>query len=92
VTAPNFGVVPQLLIGTARVATLQTRLAELLTLTAPLQVLPCPLPMPTLVEVAQWHKYQDRDPALVWFRGLLSRVAQTLDKPPREPKKAVGAR
>lgn len=79
VTAPNFSVVPQLLIGTNRVATLQTRLAQHLALNAPLRVLSCPLPMPTLVEVAQWHKYHDRDLALVWFRGLLGRVAQTLE-------------
>lgn len=79
VTAPNFSVLPQLLIGTQRIATVQTRLAHQLSLTAPLRVLPCPLPMPALVEVVQWHKHTDRDPALIWFRSLLQSVAVTLD-------------
>lgn len=75
ITAPSFTVVPQLLIGTKRIATLQTRMARLLSLHAPLRVLSCPLPMPTLVEGVQWHKYQERDPAISWFRELLRRVA-----------------
>lgn len=82
VTAPNYTVIPQLLLGTSRVATLQTRLAQQLALSAPLKLLPCPLPMPALVEVAQWHKHRDRDLALVWFRGLLGRVARALEASP----------
>lgn len=78
VRAPNFTVIPQLLIGTNRIATLQTRMAKLLALHAPLRVLSCPLPMPTLIEAVQWHKYQERDPAISWFRELLRRVARTM--------------
>lgn len=79
VTAPNFSSVAELLIGTSRVTTLQTRLANMLALNAPLRVSPCPMPMPELIETVQWHKYHDRDPAVTWFRGLLGRAASTLD-------------
>lgn len=79
ITAPSFTVVPQLLIGTRRIATLQTRLAKLLSLQAPLRILPCPLPMPTLFEAVQWHKYHERDPAISWFRDLLRRVSATME-------------
>ena len=70
VSATNFSVVPQLLIGTSAWPARRPGLAHLLALNAPLQVLPCPMPMPVLQEVAQWHKYRDRDPALVWFSGI----------------------
>jgi hypothetical protein len=33
------------------------------------------------VQVLQWHPYQERDPALMWFRGLLSEQAAALDQP-----------
>jgi DNA-binding transcriptional LysR family regulator len=78
VMAPNFTVVPQMLLGTRRIATVQTRLANLLALSYPLKVLTCPLPMPALAETLQWHKYQEHDPAITWFRHLLRRVADTL--------------
>jgi DNA-binding transcriptional LysR family regulator len=79
VMAPNFTVVPQLLLGTTRIATVQTRLAKLLSLSYPLRLLPCPLPMPVLEETLQWHKHQEHDPAMSWFRNLLRRVAASLD-------------
>lgn len=78
VMAPNFTVVPQLLLGTNRIATVQTRLAKLLALSYPLRLVPCPLPMPPLAETLQWHKYQEHDPAISWFRGLLRRTAGAL--------------
>jgi DNA-binding transcriptional LysR family regulator len=78
VMAPNFTVVPQLLLGTPRIATVQTRLAKLLALSYPLRLSTCPLPMPPLTEMLQWHKHQEHDPAIVWFRSLLRRVAGTL--------------
>lgn len=75
IVAPSFSIVPNMLIGTNRIATLQSRLAHLMALKAPLRVIPCPVPLPTLVEVVQWQKYQEFDPAMVWLRDLLKRVA-----------------
>lgn len=38
-------------------------------------------PANTLVprrEKLQWHKYQERDPAILWLRSLLRETAQSL--------------
>jgi hypothetical protein len=37
----------------------------------PLRVLECPVAIPHIVEVVQWHKHQDSDLAIVWMRQLL---------------------
>jgi LysR family transcriptional regulator, nod-box dependent transcriptional activator len=41
-------------------------------------VLPCPIEIPPIVEMVQWHKYQERDPAIRWFLGVLRTVALDL--------------
>ena len=75
VIAPNFTLVPELVVGTSRIATLPTRLAQRMATRFPLRVVPCPVEMPVFVERLQWHKYQDRDPAIVWLRALLRELA-----------------
>jgi hypothetical protein len=45
----------------------------------PLRIHPAPLAFPDAVQVLQWHPYQERDPALMWFRGLLLEQAASLD-------------
>ena len=39
---------------------------------------PCPIEIPGFTEKLQWHKHQDRDPAIVWLRSLLRETAQSL--------------
>lgn len=78
VIAPNFTLVPELLLGTARIATLPTRLAHQMARRFPLQVQPCPVEIPGFTEKLQWHRHQDRDPAIVWLRSLLRETAQGL--------------
>jgi hypothetical protein len=68
-------------VGTNRVATVQTRLANKMALQWPLRVLPCPIEIPPIVESVQWHKYQERDPAILWFLGVLRSVALELSSP-----------
>jgi hypothetical protein len=34
--------------------------------------------------MVQWHKYQERDPAILWFIDLLRIVAAELSGRPRE--------
>lgn len=75
---PSFTIMPAMVVGTQRLATIQTRLAHQFALTAPLRVFPCPLAMPKLVETLQWHKYQELDPAISWTRNLLKRVANEM--------------
>lgn len=83
VIAPSFTLVPELLTGTPRVATLPTRLAWHLAQHFALRVLPCPVRLPHFAEQLQWHKYQERDPAIQWLRSLIRDVAATLPQPDR---------
>ncbi len=80
VIAPNFTLVPELLVGTARIATLPTRLAQQMAARFPLRVVPCPIPIPRFFENLQWHKYQERDPAILWLRALLRETASSLPR------------
>ncbi|PUA19185.1 LysR family transcriptional regulator [Glaciimonas sp. PCH181] len=80
VIVPSFTIVPGMLVGTNRVATLQTRLANIMVRNAPLRIFPCPIAIPGIVEMLQWHKYQERDLAISWFRDLLKRVANEMPK------------
>ncbi|WP_043301676.1 LysR family transcriptional regulator [Burkholderia paludis] len=78
VIAPSFTLVPRLLVGTNRIATLHTRLARAIAPSYGLRVLPCPVPLPKLTETIQWHKYQQHDSALSWFREQITSVARAL--------------
>ena len=77
VSVGNFNTLPQLVIGTNRVATLQTRLARMSANYYPLRLVPPPMEIPALVEKMQWHKFLDKDPAHIWFRELVARVANS---------------
>jgi DNA-binding transcriptional LysR family regulator len=76
---PNIMLAPKFIIGTQMIMTLQTRLARLLTEHLPLRMLPCPLNIPPVSEVIQWHKRLGRDPAITWFCGLLKDVSSELE-------------
>jgi DNA-binding transcriptional LysR family regulator len=89
VIAPSFTLVPELLVGTPRIATLPTRLAHRMAARLPLRVMPCPVEMRQFVENVQWHKYQDRDPAIVWLRALVGEVAVGLPAMLDEPELAT---
>jgi DNA-binding transcriptional LysR family regulator len=70
-----FNTVPQLLIGTTRIATLPRRLAVRCAQYLPLRLLPPPIELPPLVESMQWHNYRTQDSAAAWFRRLMKEVA-----------------
>jgi DNA-binding transcriptional LysR family regulator len=82
VSVPTFGLAPQLVVGTDRATTITTRLAAKYADTLPLKLLPVPVPIPPMVEVLQWHKVHEYDPAHHWFRHLLRDVVQTLPSRP----------
>ena len=82
VSVPTFSLAPQLVVGTDRIATITTRLAAKCAENLPLRLLPLPIAMPPMVEMLQWHKVHEYDPAHHWFRGLLKQVVQTLPSQP----------
>jgi LysR family transcriptional regulator, nod-box dependent transcriptional activator len=76
VSTTNFNTLAQLVIGTTRIATVQTRLAQIYSRYLPLRMLPLPMTLPPLVEVMQWHAINNSDPAHAWLRGVLQEQAQ----------------
>lgn len=74
----DFNTLPQLLIGTQRIATMHRRLARLYSEHWPLRMLPTPMPTPTIQEHLVWHRSMDRDPMLRWLREQITQVAQSL--------------
>ncbi len=70
VTAPTFALVPHLLMGTSRIATIHRRLAVYYAKHLPLRVLKTPIEFPALKETMQWHAYRESDPGLRWLRSI----------------------
>jgi DNA-binding transcriptional LysR family regulator len=82
ISVPTFGLAPQLVVGTSRVATITTRLAVKCAEHLPLKLVPMPIAIPPMVEMLQWHTVHDYDPASQWFRGLLREAVGDLPKEP----------
>ena len=79
VIAPSYQLLPDLVIGTARIATLQTRLAHKLAAVRPIRVLPLPAALPTFEEAMVWHSRFDGDEAHQWFRARLLQTASAME-------------
>jgi LysR family nod box-dependent transcriptional activator len=78
VMAHNFTMLPHLVVGTDRIATVQTRLARLYERGLPLKLIPPPIELPKLTEVLQWNIHRDMDPAGRWLRSKLMDQAKKL--------------
>lgn len=78
VTTHSFYLLPQLVIGTTRLATMHTRLAHQVTTGLPVRVVRAAFEIPRLVEVLQWHKYRDLDPGSMWLREVIVEGARRL--------------
>ena len=83
IIAPTFALVPQLVVGTTRVATIWTRLAHLATMHLPLKLLTLPLEIPRFLEVLQWPVHRDAEPGNIWLRNMLRETAAHLPLPTR---------
>jgi LysR family transcriptional regulator, nod-box dependent transcriptional activator len=75
VFAPNFTLVPWLLIGTTRLAVMHERLAHTFAANLPLRLLPLPVDVPPMREMLQFHSARSEDRGLRWLREVLRRVA-----------------
>jgi DNA-binding transcriptional LysR family regulator len=78
VIAPTFALLPQLLIGTNRIATMHTRLAKLAAESLPLRLLPPPVELPPMTEVMQWPLPHTEEPGSRWLRAILQETAARL--------------
>jgi DNA-binding transcriptional LysR family regulator len=75
VITTTFNLVPQLLIGTSRIATVHRRLYDFYQRYLPLKAVPLPLRLPRIEECMQWHKSRDHDPGTIWLRSVLQKAA-----------------
>lgn len=72
--APNFGMLPWLLQDTDWLALIQGRLAAQMARNFPLVAVAPPLPVPPLIEMAQYHVTRSNDPGLRWLIDLIART------------------
>lgn len=75
----SFSVLPNLIVGTDRIATVHGHIARNLVGKLPLSVHPLPFDIGVLDQTMQWHGYRDTDPGLIWLRGLMRRAGAMLD-------------
>lgn len=79
VAVHNFDLLPRLIIGTNRIATLHARLLP----TLPPLPIRCVHPLfelPKLELMLQWHRYREQDRGNQWLRERIISVARTLQK------------
>lgn len=87
---PRFVAVPFLVDGAAVVTTMHARLARYFADELGLSLSPPPVELPQLTTSLLWHASYDRDPAQVWLRETIIRVAA--DERERTAAKARKAR
>ncbi len=69
--------VPELVVGTGRIAVMHERLARYFARMYDLRILDCPAPIPPITNVLQWSPGAEHDPALLWLRDkILAAAAQ----------------
>lgn len=66
-TVPFFGGIPQLILGTNRIATMMRRQAHMYAKMLPLAIHELPIEIPTVRECAQWHNFRRSEPATLWL-------------------------
>ncbi|MGE8371334.1 MAG: LysR family transcriptional regulator [Pseudomonas putida] len=78
----DFNTLPQLVVGTQRIATMHRRLAELYAGYLPLRILPAPVKIPVMREFMLWHRSMDGDPMHRWLRERISDFIRHADRQP----------
>jgi len=71
----EISMIPAAIRGTNRIAAVPERLARLYAKQYSLRMVKPPIEFPLVTEFMQWHPYQDRDSALVWFRNCIKTIA-----------------
>ena len=78
----DFNTLPQLIVGTQRIATMHQRLARLYAKHLPLRILQPPVKIPVMREVMLWHRSVDGDPMHRWLRERISEFITDLEPVP----------
>lgn len=74
-TTPRFVAVPFLVAGAPVITTMHAKLARFFAAALGLSLSPAPLELPEVSVSLLWHASYDHDPAHVWLRRLVTRVA-----------------
>ena len=75
-SVPGFALVPPLLVGTNRLATVHRHLAETMAENYQIKVMEAPIDIPAVNLSIQWHESATADKAVNWMIDTLSRIAQ----------------
>lgn len=78
VAVQSFSMIPQLLFGTERIATMHRRLARYFASMMPLKIVELPVPLPPFTEAIQWPALHNSDPASMWLRGIMLEEAKPM--------------
>ncbi|HEV2900214.1 MAG TPA: LysR family transcriptional regulator [Pseudaminobacter sp.] len=81
VTVQAFSMIPPMVSGTNRIATMPLRLVKHFEQAFPLQIIEVPLPLPAFTEAAQWPALHDSDPASIWMREIMLQEASRMATP-----------
>lgn len=76
----DFNTLPQLIVGTQRIATMHQRLARLYAAHLPLRIIQPPVKIPVMRECMLWHRTMDRDPMHRWLRERISEFINDLEQ------------
>ena len=77
--APSFTRVPNAVIGTDLIATVHERLARKLARAGDLRIVEPPIAIPIIHESLQWQRHLDKDPGIIWFRGLMRDASKRME-------------
>ncbi|WP_394889840.1 LysR family transcriptional regulator [Mesorhizobium sp. AaZ16] len=78
VVVQAFSMIPPMVSGTPRIATMPFRLVKHFEKTFPLQIIELPLPLPAFTEAVQWPALHNNDPASIWMREIMLQEASRM--------------
>ncbi|WP_192180209.1 LysR family transcriptional regulator [Mesorhizobium amorphae] len=85
VAVQGFSMIPPMVSGTDRIATMPLRLVKHFEKTFPLQIVDLPLPLPGFTETVQWPALHNSDPASIWLREIMLQEASAMATPSKTP-------
>ncbi|MFG6138051.1 LysR substrate-binding domain-containing protein [Halomonas sp. B23F22_10] len=77
-TSYTFASLPQLILGSDRIATVHKHMALQYQSLIGVDIHPLPFDMPLLEERIQWHAYRDQDPGIRWLTDLMQSAASSM--------------